>query len=74
MKPTILIEVQAFLKKHGIPASVLADSAGVSRPVLTRLLSGARKDVKSCTADALRLAMRDYECAHQTYLQQDGGV
>ena len=68
MKPTILTEVQAFLKKHGIPASVLADSAGVSRPVLTRLLSGARKDVRSCTADALRRAMQDYE----TYRQADG--
>ena len=66
MKPTILTEVQAFLKKHGIPASLLADTAGVPRPVLTRLLSGARKDVKSCTADALRLAMRNYEAYRQS--------
>ena len=74
MKPTILTEVQAFLRGHGMPASQLADMAGVPRPVLTRLLSGARKDVKSCTADALRLAMRNYEIAHHSYRQPNSEV
>lgn len=74
MKPTILTEVQAFLREHGMPACQLADMAGVPRPVLTRLLSGARKDVKSCTADALRLAMRNYEIAHLSYRQPNSEV
>jgi len=72
MKPSILTEVQTFLKTYGLPASFVADMAGVPRPLLTRLLSGSRKDVMSRTADALRLAMRNYEVSHDPY-RQDGG-
>lgn len=58
-----------FLRKHGMPASVLAELAGVSQPSLSRLLSGRRPDIMSRNADALREAMWRYEAGQKAYRQ-----
>jgi len=61
MEPRIRREVALFLKKYKLPILTLAQLAGIPQPTLSRLLSGARSDITSRNADALRDAMRHYE-------------
>lgn len=65
MEPRIRREVALFLKKYKLPINTLAQLAGIPQPTLSRLLSGARLDITSRNADALRDAMRHYEAYRQ---------
>ena len=69
METKILREVRVFLRKHRMPASLLAELAGVPQPTLSRLLTGRRPDIMSRNADALREAMWRYEAGQQSYRQ-----
>ncbi len=57
-RPPIVKEVVAFLRAHNMPAVRLANAAGVTPVTLCRVLSGARNDIASMKADALREAMK----------------
>lgn len=72
METMILREVRAFLKKHRMTASALAELAGVSQPMLSRLLTGRRPDIMSRNADALREAMWRYDATQKTFRQSAG--
>lgn len=69
METRILKELRAFLRKHRMPVLTLAQLSGVPQSSLSRLLSGARHDLASRNADALRDFMRHYE---STYRQSGG--
>lgn len=57
MKTLIAHEAGEFLKATGLSARKLALTAGINPVTLTRVLSGARKDMSSSNADAIRSAM-----------------
>lgn len=64
MKTNIAIEAEDFLASTGFSARKLAMEAGVNPVILTRVLSGTRKDMKSENADRLRAAMK--RLSHQS--------
>jgi transcriptional regulator with XRE-family HTH domain len=46
-------DIQRFLKCTGMSAAGLARQAGISAPVITRILSGERKGLHSSTLEKL---------------------
>lgn len=58
---TLIKEIQAFLKKTGMPACDLAKKANVSPALLSRILNGQQKDVRFSTALSIKEAMRKVE-------------
>ncbi len=59
MKNTpIAIEAREFLALSGLSARKLALEAGINPVILTRVLSGSRRDMRSENADRLRAAMK----------------
>lgn len=57
MNVKITYEIRSFLDQHKVSARRLALEAGVTPVIVTRVLSGERKDMLSSNADALREAM-----------------
>lgn len=57
MKTNIAVEAENFLNSTGF-ARKLAMEAGVNPVILTRVLSGTRRDMMSENADRLRAAMK----------------
>lgn len=74
MEAKICTEMRAFLSRHHMLVSKLADLAGVPLPILTRVLSGDRQDMMSRNADAIREAMVRYEVSQQSCRQSGGEV
>lgn len=63
MKTPIVQEIESFFARYpNCSASKLARVAGVSQPVVSRALTGGRRDMMSESADKLRAAMRRLEC------------
>lgn len=58
MKTNIAVEAENFLNSTGFSARKLAREAGVNPVILTRVLSGTRRDMMSENADRLRSAMK----------------
>lgn len=58
MKTSIALEASKFLALSGLSARKLALEAGINPVILTRVLSGARRDMRSENADRLRAAMK----------------
>ncbi len=58
MKTNIAVEAENFLNSTGFSARKLAMEAGVNPVILTRVLSGTRRDMMSENADRLRAAMK----------------
>lgn len=66
-KPTIRREVENFLEAHRkFTATSLARMAGIHPTILTKVLSGKRKDMLSGNADELRIAMREIDLGTPT--------
>lgn len=62
MKTAIVQELENFFARHPDCAqSHLARMAKVKQPVISRVLTGIRKDMMSENADKLRMAMRQIE-------------
>lgn len=59
-KSIIKSELRYFLQRTGMRLSHLAAATGVPASTLSRLLNDVRQDVRSETADRLRLFMRNY--------------
>jgi len=57
METRICSDMKHFLAATGISARRLAIEAGVNPVDITRVVSGARKDMTSAKADAIRAAM-----------------
>ena len=56
--PPITIETREFLALSGLSARKLALEAGINPVILTRVLSGTRRDMRSENADRLRAAVK----------------
>lgn len=56
-KAPIVTEIVEFLEAYDVSGLQLADTAGVSPVIISRLRKGHRHDVLSANADALRAAM-----------------
>lgn len=69
----IALEVRAFLARTGLPQTRLATEAGVNPVYVSRLVTGATKDVWSRTADALRAAMERLEERLQRQREAEDG-
>ncbi len=54
----IATEVRDFLRSSGLRAADLARESGVSNAIISHIVTGRRKDMRSEYADALREAMR----------------
>ena len=72
MKTKIRSEMEAFLRRHDVTVSELAEMSGLALPILTRVLAGTRRDMMSRSADAIRDAMTRYEASHPAYRQDAG--
>ena len=57
-RPQIFYELKEFFGSHQVSAKRLAQESGVGAINISRVLSGARKDMSSAKADALRAAMQ----------------
>ena len=57
-RPQIFYELKEFFDSHQVSAKQLAQESGVGAINISRVLSGARKDMSSAKADALRAAMQ----------------
>ena len=58
MKAPIVTELIEFFQANDVSCRYLARESGVASPIITRVLSGERKDMTSRNADALRKAMK----------------
>ena len=58
MKAPIVTELIEFFQANDVSCRCLAKESGVASPIITRVLSGERKDMTSRNADALRKAMK----------------
>ena len=56
-RASIVTEVKVFFDRNDCSAAELSRASGVSPVIISCLRTGARKDVRSATADALRNAM-----------------
>ena len=67
MKAPIVTELMSFFEenKH-VSCRYLSQVSGVASPIITRVLSGERKDMTSRNADALRVAMKQISTKSDT--------
>ena len=67
MKAPIVTELISFFEenKH-VSCRYLSQVSGVASPIITRVLSGERKDMTSRNADALRIAMKQISTKSDT--------
>ena len=58
MQAHIVTDLVEFFQANDVSCRCLARESGVASPIITRVLSGERKDMTSRNADALRKAMK----------------
>lgn len=69
----IVSELASFFEGGNYSAARLSRESGVSTTIISRLRTGAQRDLSSRLADALRVAMRRLAAIPATRSEAEGG-